>query len=71
MAWCTVERVTVGDVTVAVQRDAEWDDWRARIVAPRGQINHDADYHTDDREDARMNALYMAEVISIRMSVQP
>jgi len=60
MAYRTVERVTEGDVTINVQWDAEWQDFRARIAHPARLRNPDADYHTDDRADAVATARSMA-----------
>lgn len=67
MAWRTIERVAVGAVVVAVQRDAEWDDYRARIIHPARLRNPDADYHTEDKADAIETARRIAETASARM----
>lgn len=50
---------TVGDRMVKVYRDAEWDEYRARLYV-NGVLQPEADYHTDDRDDAKATAWAMA-----------
>lgn len=66
----TIEHIAAPDgvASVAVSYDREWNEYRARIVAPRGQINHDADYYTDSIVDARSTAAVMAEMVAARVA---
>ena len=46
-------------VCVAVHYDSDYREYRCRTVAPRGQINHDTDYFTNDVHDAISTAKFM------------
>lgn len=51
----TLAPITIGDVTVIVQRSTELQEYRVRI-----QGRPDADYFTDDRHDAIQTAAAIA-----------
>ena len=53
-----VDTITSGRYTAKIYRDVEWDEYRVSFYADN--IKHpDADYHTDDIDDARGTAKHM------------
>jgi hypothetical protein len=60
MARRKIATIEVGQARVLVQRDAEWDEYRARLYVA-GVLQPDADYHTSDKDDALATGRYMAQ----------
>lgn len=38
--------------TAKIFRDTEWNEYRVKFYSPEGQHYSQADYHTDDKQDA-------------------
>lgn len=55
----TSTRATVGTVEVVVAQDSDTGEYRCRLVADR-VARPEADYFTDDKDDARHTAWAMA-----------
>jgi hypothetical protein len=57
-------------VVITIARNAQFNEYRARITAPRNQINHDADYYCEHIDDAIGTAEKMADTIEARLARQ-
>ena len=67
MALRKIGNVTTGPVDVRVYRDAEWQEYRARLYI-NGILQESADYHTDDKDDAFLTASDMVSRANKRIS---
>lgn len=56
-----------GNHVAKVYRDTEWNEWRVRFWYCKVYLN-EADYHTDDREDAMDTAMLILERQAMRDS---
>lgn len=69
MARRKIATVESGPVKALVQRDSEWQEYRVRLyVANTLQVN--ADYHTDDKEDAVSTAHAMVRFAQAKLEAQ-